>query len=139
MDYLIYISTAVKLMTDDDLSSLLIESRDLNSQRNITGMLLYCHRTFIQVLEGDIADIDRTFASIKRDSRHRDVQLMITGPISYRSFADWSMGFSAVKSTDLIQVRGYLDPKNQTQVAQKINGPHPSITLMKSFLVNNIL
>ena len=139
MEYLIYISTAVKLMTDDDLSSLLTESRDKNDKRNITGMLLYCHRTFIQVLEGDIADIERTFASIKRDKRHRDVLLMVTGPISERSFADWSMGFCAIYADDVARIQGYLDPVNKIQVAQKISGPHPSVTLMKSFLVNNIL
>lgn len=139
MVYLIYISTAVKLMTDADLSNLLAQSREINIERDITGVLLYCHRTFIQVLEGDIAAIDKTFAAIKRDTRHRDVMLMVTGGIAERSFEDWSMGFCALNANDLKKVEGYFNPTNKIQVAQKIHGLHPSVKLIKSFLVNNMM
>ena len=68
MNYLIYISTAVKLMTDAELISILADSRDNNKLKNITGMLLYGDGTFIQVLEGGKKDITDTYHKIEKAS-----------------------------------------------------------------------
>ncbi|HTK17967.1 MAG TPA: BLUF domain-containing protein, partial [Mucilaginibacter sp.] len=50
--YLIYISTATKLMPDEELYFLLEQSRRDNEQYDITGMLLYMQSRFLNKLEG---------------------------------------------------------------------------------------
>ena len=79
MHYLIYISTAVNLMNEDELTALLIQSRKRNKESNVTGMLLYAQGTFLQALEGDEADVNKIFDSIKEDKRHKNVVKIITG------------------------------------------------------------
>lgn len=137
MDYLIYISTSVKLMNEAELAQLLEKSRDNNTRNNITGILLYSDGTFIQVLEGELPDIDKTYAIIDKDLRHKNLLVLATGTISTRSFGDWSMGFRSILTEELNQLQGYFNPADKLSVAQKVHGTHESIAIIKSFLENN--
>ena len=103
---LLYISSAVKPMNDDQLLVLLQECRHSNSKEGITGMLLYCGESFIQVLEGEEEDIDELFKVIKKDPRHTNVTVLEKKEISERKFANWSMGFKSISDEDLRDVKG---------------------------------
>lgn len=103
---LLYISSAVKPMNDDELLALLQECRDSNSKEGITGMLLYCGESFIQVLEGQEQDIDALFKVIKKDPRHTNVTVLEKKKITERKFANWSMGFKSISDEDLRDVKG---------------------------------
>jgi len=48
---LIYVSTSVKLLNDEELLDILKVSRENNSGKDITGLLLYKGGNFMQVLE----------------------------------------------------------------------------------------
>lgn len=93
MYYLIYISSAVKQLNYDELSSLLREARESNRERGITGLLLYQDGTFMQMLEGERAAVQELFGKISKDSRHVGVHVVHEGEIERRNFDDWSMGF----------------------------------------------
>ena len=93
MYYMLYISTATKPMNYDELTALLRQCRDNNGQRDITGMLLYQHETFMQMLEGEKQAVLDLFDSIKNDSRHTGIYVVQSGDIDQRNFKDWSMGF----------------------------------------------
>jgi hypothetical protein len=43
------------------------------------------------VLEGERVDVACVYARIKRDPRHKDLALIVTGPIDARQFPEWSM------------------------------------------------
>ncbi|MCF8509094.1 MAG: BLUF domain-containing protein [Hyphomonadaceae bacterium] len=49
---------------------MLAVSRSNNSARGLTGMLLFHDGCFFQVLEGGADTLERTFATISRDTRH---------------------------------------------------------------------
>jgi hypothetical protein len=92
--HLVYVSTAARPMDDGALENLLVEARERNRREGITGMLVYCGGNFMQALEGSRQAVERIFASIKRDSRHRNVQMLLTFEDERRDFPDWSMGYS---------------------------------------------
>lgn len=73
---LLYISSATKPMTDDELLVLLNECRKSNNKDGITGMMLYCGDSFIQVLEGNTEEVDSLFKTIKKDPRHSNVTVL---------------------------------------------------------------
>jgi hypothetical protein len=93
MFYLIYVSSAVKLMNDDELFNLLEQCRKKNITLGITGMLLYKSGSFMQMLEGDKEIVLELYNTISEDERHKDVSKIISGDIKQRNFKDWSMGF----------------------------------------------
>jgi len=103
---LTYASTAVKDFSPENLLALLKTCRINNGAKNITGILLYSHGTFFQVLEGDEAAIDATFDSIKNDKRHKNVTLIEKLPITERAFPYWSMGFEKLEGKELSDMEG---------------------------------
>ena len=99
MFYLIYVSSAVQLMDDEALLSLLQQSRKKNARLEVTGMLLYKQGNFMQLLEGEKEVVLELFDTIKKDSRHKDLITIITDDIADRNFEDWSMGFQNMDKT----------------------------------------
>lgn len=109
MYYLIYVSSATRLMRDEELLHLLEKSRANNSELSITGMLLYKGGNFMQMLEGDRDTVKKLYDTIKRDTRHKDVTTITTDSIKKRSFENWSMGFCNMdKLGDLPRYKDYL-------------------------------
>ena len=105
--HLIYVSTAVVPMNDDDLVSLLHQARARNERSRITGMLLYRNGHFMQVLEGEEATVMKVFADIQNDWRHKSVHTLRSEYIQYRNFPDWTMGFLNVDNFDASAVPGF--------------------------------
>ena len=90
---MIYVSSATKEMSPEDLQFILEQSNRNNQNRNVTGMLLYKNKTFMQVLEGEKENVENLYALITTDSRHRNLKLLVDEEIEQRNFSEWSMGF----------------------------------------------
>ena len=65
MKYLIYMSSATQLMSNEELLELLKTCRENNEKKNLTGMLLYGEGAFVQVLEGEEETVEATYDIIK--------------------------------------------------------------------------
>lgn len=89
----IYVSSAVRPMSDDELLALLQRSRENNARVDVTGLLLYHDGNFMQALEGSAPAVDALHAKIGQDCRHVGMLTLLRRPIAQREFADWSMGF----------------------------------------------
>jgi hypothetical protein len=97
----IYASTSTGTFSPRELAELLGQARVNNAARGVSGILLHVDGSFFQVLEGEPADVDPLFTRILSDPRHRQVTMIMREPIARRCFADWSMGFAEVATTDL--------------------------------------
>ncbi|WP_184542432.1 BLUF domain-containing protein [Mucilaginibacter sp. FT3.2] len=136
MDYLVYVSTAKRLMTDDELLDILTVSRTRNKANHITGMLLYNQGTFIQVLEGEKQNVDKIYNSIEHDARHKNIIKLITGTITNRNFPEWSMAFASVNAETLQEFEGFLNPSHPNFLG---NNNHTTVNMLKVFAeVNNL-
>ena len=100
---LVYASRSVARLDADALRELLSAARARNAEDGITGMLLYAHGSFLQLLEGDEAAVDTTFERISADDRHSDLRLLDRAPIEARGFGDWSMGFEEPDDDQLVE------------------------------------
>jgi hypothetical protein len=129
-----YASSASHLMSADELVHLLRQSRENNTPREITGMLLYSDGNFLQVLEGPDAAVDRLLKTIERDSRHKGMMELLRGELTERQFAEWSMGFRNVAELapeDRAVVSDFLErpfPDSGTAAV-----PHESLKLLRVF------
>ena len=127
---LIYVSTAAKRMTKDNLQSILMESMRHNSDHNITGILLYDQGSFCQVLEGDKKDVLSLFKKIKKDKRHFNVITISEKDIQYREFSAWSMRFINLDFYDREMIQGY-----QTLSGNRMNWTDINASLAKNILM----
>ena len=107
MKQIIYISSAVRKMDDDELLDILKTSREKNKKNDISGMLLYDNGSFIQVLEGEDSLVDNTFISIQNDERHNNIMVMQNKYVDSREFVNWSMGFENISNIDKTKIDGY--------------------------------
>jgi hypothetical protein len=91
---LVYASRAEGAIDDALVASIFDRSRTYNLEHGITGILCtYAQgNVFLQVLEGGRAAVNRLYAGIARDPRHRDVTLLDYAEIDERRFASWRMG-----------------------------------------------
>ena len=119
--HLIYVSTAVAPMSDDALAELLEQSRTRNLRNRISGLLLYKNGHFMQVLEGDEAGVMKIFESIKRDPRHKNIDVLREEYIQHRDFPDWSMGFRNVDKLDPASLPGYTPFLDKEFTAEYFN------------------
>lgn len=91
VQHVLYRSQAVRPFSKAQLTDLLEESRVYNEQHDITGLLCTCEGHFVQLLEGAPPEVERLYATIRRDRRHHQLRTLhqATGPS--RHFADWRM------------------------------------------------
>ena len=139
MYYMIYISTATKLMTEEELTSLLETARHNNSANNITGMLLYSNGTFMQVLEGKDRDkLQTLYQTIEQDKRHHSIIRMTEGKTRKRQFPDWSMGFNHIEQ-ETAETSGFNNFMAQTaEISNKNTMESTAWRLLLLFRRNNI-
>lgn len=92
MKRLMYFSRYAQPLTGNEIAALGQRAAERNRALGVTGVLLSLQGTFFQVLEGDEETIDRLFAVIRADRRHRDViRLQEEIDLRERLFPEWSM------------------------------------------------
>ncbi len=93
--HLSYVSTANDGLKLSDFENILNAAKEYNSLLDITGILIYCNKTFFQILEGSKEHIEEVFERIKIDSRHDNIIKIQEEQIQERKFKDWSMAFKS--------------------------------------------
>ena len=101
MKRIIYCSQATYDFSPDELVSLLEDSRRNNAAASLSGMLLYCSQSFLQVLEGEPEALAETYRRILTDSRHSNLRLLMDDVVAAPLFPDWTMGFDHVDDEEL--------------------------------------
>jgi hypothetical protein len=105
---MIYCSQSVHDVDPDELVAILTASRENNEAVGVTGMLLYCGQSFLQMLEGDADEVRTTYERIALDERHTNLRVLFDDAVPARLFPDWTMGFEHVDDEDLAEeVEGY--------------------------------
>jgi hypothetical protein len=97
---LLYISRAVGAVTTTVTGSILETARLHNRVAGITGVLCQGQGLFIQILEGERRAINRLYATLIKDKRHQDVELISIEEIETRKFPNWSMAHVIISESD---------------------------------------
>lgn len=128
--YIVYISAAVELLTDEELKQLLIQSQTANKEFDVTGLLLYYKGIFMQVIEGAPENVKQLFQNIEHDSRHTAVIKLAEEEIEERAFGEWAMAFKTISDEEFSKLEAYVQP-------DKLNLPENSkseaVKLIKTF------
>ncbi len=65
-----YLSSASQRLTDEDIETLMVDTKTFNNENNIKGILIYSDHTFFQIMEGEYHTITSLFERIEKDNRH---------------------------------------------------------------------
>ena len=99
---LLYISRAAGAITSTVTGSILESARVHNRVAGITGILCQGQGLYIQILEGERASVNRLYATLIKDKRHQDVELVSIEEIQTRKFPEWSMAHVIISESDPI-------------------------------------
>ena len=86
----LYISTAPGL-SRDEVDAIVSTCARNNPARGITGLLLFNGRNFLQLLEGEEADVAALMEAISADPRHTGVSVIDRREVAARTCPDWAM------------------------------------------------
>ena len=107
---IVYVSTAVQRFDQVHLRQIAEASQRNNRDLEVTGILMYRNRTFMQFLEAPNRSVGRTLLEkIKRDQRHYKLDVIRDGLIPQRQFNGWCMRI--VHQSDLDSPLGAVSEK----------------------------
>lgn len=86
-----YISTARPTLILSEVEGILEGSRKRNASDDVTGLLIFDGKRFLQVLEGSLENVEKTFSRIALDPRHRALVRLSGRHVEQREFGHWAM------------------------------------------------
>ena len=114
-------------VTDDDVrDKIVLPASHFNREHGITGVLWVDPKRFLQVLEGPRVDVEALYQRIRRDTRHTDVRLLWSAPLSSRSFERW--GMRAVHEPMEKSIEGIVEENASRDEAMLATTP-PTVTV----------
>lgn len=90
---MIYASTIASDLEKEAINKIMTCSKSENKKQNITGLLYFNRRYFLQVLEGERETVNKLFMKIARDERHKNVVISELVEVHQREFESWKMGY----------------------------------------------
>ena len=106
---LVYASTAQPGVDLNEFKQILLQSQTNNQRRDLTGMLAFNSKIFLQGLEGARDQINDLYARLIHDPRHSAVTMLSYREIQERHWAQWSMGFAPLKAENRALFLKYSD------------------------------
>ena len=118
LDSLVYVSSAVKLLSPEEIEYLLTRARQRNTEYGITGVLLYIGGNFMQYIEGPTGNLEVIYNIIREDKLHTGIILVTREPVEKLEFGDWSMAYQTR------DVQGYVgSPDEKVLLEQNLERP----------------
>lgn len=91
MHSLMYVSSVRGEFGPAELETLTAQAARKNARREITGMLAFNGKSFMQLLEGEQSQLEALVEKISKDPRHRDLIIIRRREIEVRECPDWTM------------------------------------------------
>jgi len=107
----IYSSEQTRPISKEDLADIIAASVRNNQRSSISGCLLYHGNYFAQVLEGSENHLVELIKKLRRDARHKNMNVSSMNSISERTFGSWHMTLASNDplSTDFLKKELGLD------------------------------
>ena len=119
----IYLSTAVGVLRADELDRIFLRSRAANGKAGITGLLLFCEGTFLQMLEGPLANVSSLMQKIRGDRRHNAMTIVHAAPCLARTFPDSALHYVTARNLTAGEKQAFADLRAAVQARPTLLGP----------------
>lgn len=114
----VYTSRRADGLSDAELEAIVAASARRNRDRDVSGVLMLCGRSVMQLLEGDAGVVDALYARIAADPRHSDVHRLLRKRVARRLCPQWGM-----KLLDPVE-SGVLDLKGLAAMIADVQASH---------------
>jgi hypothetical protein len=132
---IVYTSSAVRLLGQDEIDYLLSRARQRNLEHEVTGLLLYWQGSFMQYIEGQRDQLMAIYKVILDDPLHHTIIELLNEPVGFRAFEGWAMAYSEAQTSELESILE-ADSKQPGDKPQRA-GLTPGQQLLASFWRNH--
>lgn len=87
-----YLSAATPTFDVGRLDAIYQSAREFNAARQVSGVLLYGHGRFCQLIEGPTAGMHEVIARVHDSALHADLLTLHQEPVAVPAFPSWSLG-----------------------------------------------
>lgn len=91
MQAIVYVSRALRVWDDAELSALSMQSAEKNRKSDISGYLYAEDDRFVQYIEGPVTQLLQLMGNIRRDARHQVLREVMRPLEGERRFPEWPM------------------------------------------------
>ena len=133
---IVYLSSSSGLYSKEEISAIVDHSQAKNRALDITGILLYCNGSIIQVLEGPQQEVEALYNVISLDERHTQVMRLYSGEIKKRTFPDWLMGYKTLSEREMDHLK-YMMPFTKDPNVKPRDPNNIILELVQTFFKNN--
>jgi hypothetical protein len=105
----LYVSTLAPEAPLSVIGDIAARARVANSERDITGLLIFDGMRFCQQLEGGQKQVLALLERIRQDTRHTHLQIVHHGELAQRRFRRFSLGYCMVEEDDALARMERLD------------------------------
>jgi len=112
-----YLSIAAASLTERDAERLAAEAEASNRACGITGMMAFGGDLIFQVLEGPRDTVQALIQRIRRDPRHRSLQILTDETVATRDFDGFPMSFRTLDE-DAIETIGATALIDETAIPE---------------------
>ena len=131
---MVYISSAKLGVSEREIAGIVNAAKVKNEHAGITGILLYNNGNFMQLIEGDVENVESLFDIIKQDRRHSEVTLLLKENITHRNFDEWRMAFKNIDSLKKMEpeiLSPFLSEELDFSIYQ--HNPYRALTFLETF------
>ena len=114
MHVILYISdyTGREIELDKNLLSICTRAKRENPKHGITGVLFYHNSNFLQLIEGEINELESLMSILEKDTRHKNISRLVDEGIEERGFSDWNMDAFNLDGHETINRPAVVEFKN---------------------------
>lgn len=105
----LYVSTIAPSAPVSVVADIAAKARVWNSQRDITGLLIFDGMRFCQQIEGSQKQVMALIERISNDPRHTNFIIFHHGQLAERRFNDFSLAFTNVDDIEVLDRMEKLD------------------------------
>lgn len=133
INQLVYLSQAVRKMSQNDLSAIQQTAKGNNGPLDVTGSLFYNGGWFLQVLEGPASVLEKLYKKIELDPRHKNSRILYNEPATFRTFPRWNMNMTNLDDRQADKYEELVAVLEAAQAGRKIGSVSPAVALLKIF------
>mgnify|MGYP000489422662 CR=1 FL=1 len=95
---IIYTSKLRPGMGEKTVKKIAVQSRERNLEYGITGVLMFANGMALQVIEGEQDAVEALWRQITRDTRHREVMMLVDHHAEKRAFEGMPLALKIITS-----------------------------------------
>jgi hypothetical protein len=118
---IVFVSSAVKNLSPDDIRQMAINAGSINSDLGITDLTIFAHGNVLVLMEGPWNTLKKRFEELKKHPSHHNIIKILSTSVSYRSFEGYPLALKIYGSQQYKCLDDFVSPERKEYFEEFLN------------------